>query len=136
MATQTQTNKPAIEYLLTKKGANRPVAILQKMTQTNAQEMWLVDDGKSKQWVFPNTDLQPIHPKAIGVIATQNNKVQINTISEQDLTAKLPGIGKIASKKIVVNRPEGGYQGIGHIKLINPDLNIDWTKVEDLLEFN
>lgn len=124
-----------IEYILTKNQANLPVEIVNKFRQQDGREVWTVNTGKAIMNVFPDVDLSPIHPKLANKIATSNAKIQINKVSGDEFATALPFIGKTTAKKIITSKPEGGYMGIGHVRLINKDLSVDWDKLEELIDF-
>jgi DNA uptake protein ComE-like DNA-binding protein len=65
--------------------------------------------------------------------------INLNTANNVNVVAqKLPGIGKIAAKKLLDRRPEGGYENFLQMVFLNKDLNLDndaWEKVKELVEF-
>lgn len=124
-----------VEYLLIRNGQNLPVEIKSKFRQQDGREVWTVDTGKQILNVFPDVDLSPIHPKMANKIATSTAKLQINKVSGDEFASALPAVGKITAKKIISNKPEGGYSGMGHIRLLNKDASVDWDKLEDLIDF-
>jgi len=137
MATTPTVTKTGatVEYLLTRNQANLPVEIKSKFRQQDGKEVWTVDTGKTVMNVFPDVDLSPIHPKMVNRIATPQGKIQINKVSGDEFAGALPFIGKVTAKKIITNKPEGGYSGMGHIRLLNKDAGIDWDKLEELIDF-
>lgn len=76
-------------------------------------------------------------PKAptVGFVKLLN----LNTETSSSVIAlHLPGIGRVAAKKICDRRPKIGYKDFFHFKQINSDLNMDeevWEKVKGLVEF-
>lgn len=137
MATTPTVTKTGntVEYLLIRNGQNLPVEIKSKFRQQDGREVWTVDTGKAVLNVFPDVDLSPIHPKIANKIATPAAKLFINKVSGDDFANALPSIGKTTAKKIISNKPEGGYMGIGHVRLINKDASVDWDKLEELIDF-
>lgn len=134
--TPTTTAKgTTVEYILTRNQANTPVEIVNKFRQQDGREVWTVNTGKAIMNVFPDVDLSPIHPKLANKIASTNAKIQINKVSGDEFATALPFIGKTTAKKIITNKPEGGYSGIGHVRLLNKDASIDWDKLEELIDF-
>lgn len=62
-------------------------------------------------------------------------KLNINDATLDEVAA-LKGVGKVSARKIVSNRPEGGYVDIEQLKALNIELDkINWDALESLVTF-
>lgn len=89
----------------------------------------------------PGIDLHP-SPVAKNVeteeiVVDASTPVKVNEVSFTDIRRAFPGIGRVAAKAIVDNRPEGGYQNFEQLLELNKSkvANINWEEVKKRLEF-
>lgn len=62
-------------------------------------------------------------------------KVNINSATFSLIRKAMPGLGRVGAKKLVDNRPEGGYQSFEQLKEINADLQTNWEVVQGSITF-
>lgn len=65
--------------------------------------------------------------------AAQKLLAAINDATDAKELASLPSIGNASGKRIIENRPDGGYADLDAVKIANEDLakppyNVDWDK--------
>ena len=61
--------------------------------------------------------------------------VNINQATFTELHKQLPGIGRVAAKKVLANKPLSGYQDIEQFKELNRELSINWDELAGILVF-
>jgi DNA uptake protein ComE-like DNA-binding protein len=103
----------------TENGGSRRIIV----TAIPGQTLQIVDDTK------------PASPTTTELDDTIDNQLNINTSSFLVLRKHFPGIGRVAPKKIVENRPDGGYKDFEELKELNKELNINWDELKDKLVF-
>jgi len=88
-------------------------------------------EANSEPAIEPEQKDVPIHPEL--------EKLKINEVIDHLLIAKaLPGLGRVASRSILKNRPGQGYENFEQLKDLNGNINLDyegWQQIEQLLEF-
>lgn len=75
-----------------------------------------------------NNPSTAVEPKA-------GDKLNINTANFSSIRKHMGGIGRSAPKKLIDNKPEGGYRDFAHLKELNSDLQINWELVESVVVF-
>jgi DNA uptake protein ComE-like DNA-binding protein len=91
-----------------------------KDIQSNNNKVVVINNPKAEQ---PTIQLGDI------------GKLSINNATLEEI-AGLKGVGKVSARKILSNKPDGGYTDIEQLKSLNIDLDrIDWDVVESQVVF-
>ena len=66
-----------------------------------------------------------------------STSININSATFTELHKGLPGLGRVAAKKIIGNRPEGGYKSLDHLIELNKASaeNINWDAIGSSIVF-
>jgi DNA uptake protein ComE-like DNA-binding protein len=87
----------------------------------------------------PGQDLQLVEDNAPIAIADKpdvsNQEFNINAASFTAIRAHLPGIGRVAPKTVINNRPNGGYKNFEQFCELNKKLNLNWDELKPILLF-
>lgn len=91
-----------------------------KDIQSNNNKVVVINNPKAEQ---PTIQLGDI------------GKLSINNATLDEI-AGLKGVGKVSARKIVSNKPDGGYTDIEQLKSLNIELDrIDWDVIESQISF-
>lgn len=100
------------------------------------------EHGGSKQIIIccqPGHDLQMVEDNAPVAVADKpdvaNKEFNINAANFTMLRQHLPGIGRVAPKTILNNKPQGGYKDFEHFTEVNKKLNLNWDELKPILLF-
>lgn len=55
--------------------------------------------------------------------------VNINQVTFTEMHKSLPGVGRTSAKKIMSNKPPGGYENLEQLKELNSDIDIVWEEL-------
>lgn len=83
-------------------------------------------------------EILPLHPNnstSTAVEPKEGDRLNINTANFSAIRKHMGGIGRSAPKKLIDNKPEGGYRDFAHLKELNSDLQINWELVESVVVF-
>lgn len=110
-------------------------------THWNVYYQQPTEHGGSKQVIIccqPGHDLQLVDDSA-PVVADKpdvaNKEFNINSANFTMLRQHLPGIGRVAPKTILNNKPQGGYKDFEHFTEVNKKLNLNWEELKPILLF-
>jgi hypothetical protein len=83
-------------------------------------------------------EVLPLLPNASTSVEVQvksGDRLNINQANYSLIRKFMPGIGRSAPKKLIDNKPEGGYRDFAHLKECNAELQINWDVVESVIVF-
>lgn len=87
----------------------------------------------------PGHDLQLVEDNVVVAIADKpnvsNQEFNINLAGFTAIRQHLPGIGRVAPKTVINNRPSGGYKDFDEFCELNKKLNLNWDELKPVLLF-
>jgi len=86
----------------------------------------------------PGHDLQVVEDNVVAMADkpdVANKEFNINLAGFTAIRQHLPGIGRVAPKTVINNRPSGGYKDFEQFCELNKKLNLNWDELKPILLF-